>query len=271
MKKLLLVILTLGFVTACGTETFEHVEVEFEDFTEVSESQIQTNVSELIHINNEYISSNNVNGYLANRTNDSKVSEELEAEFESYDFSYDVESIEIVEVTEDAVTVVVVQKELFDNVSEDIDVVDSLVTIEYVFELNENNNLTISNETILESLPLTLIEEVEELIHLNIEAAHEKDVEKYMGTLAEVTEDFTNTIEEQFNLFDIEYNILELEILEFSDEEVIVEVHQENIFHYVHEDWEAYDSIAIAHHTLTRQDGELKFYYTEIIDSQPLD
>ncbi|MBU9711205.1 hypothetical protein [Evansella tamaricis] len=274
MKNLILLVsaaLFLAVITACGEEeVFEQVQAEYEDFTSVSEEDILTQVTALITINNDYLSESSASGFLANRLHQSEEEkEQLEKELSQYDVTFTVDSIEIDSIEDNNVKVTVVQKEEYSNMEEDVSMEDSIVTMEYTFEIHEGILLITANE-VVESMPLSLLEEVEDLLTRHYIYANEEDIESYLSTVYSYTEDDQLSLEEQFELFDVVYEVLEHEIIEFNDEEVSIQLKQTTVFTHVHEDWEAFDTLVTVVHVLKRLDGELKFYSTEIIDQEEI-
>nr|WP_106782613.1 hypothetical protein [Lysinibacillus timonensis] len=111
------------------------------------------------------------------------------------------------------------------------------------------------------------IEEVIEVMIENLQLAGEENLVEYMKTnvneIAVIQENIDST-KALFDNYDIEYELLAIDIQELSDEHAIVTVTQQSVSTYVAEGYLYDDNIATATHTLKKEDGTYKFEATNL-------
>ncbi|MEN2768537.1 hypothetical protein [Ornithinibacillus xuwenensis] len=106
-----------------------------------------------------------------------------------------------------------------------------------------------------------------DVIHENLKYAEEEDIDPYVDTIASAAREATRTQTTQiFELYDIDYEILNAEVVEEQPDSIVVEVQQQSIATFVAEGYQFNDNVSVARHTLINEDGEWKISATEILN-----
>ncbi len=111
--------------------------------------------------------------------------------------------------------------------------------------------------------------EVEKVINDNLKFAEEEDIDAYMGTLSKEysgNAEVTASTQVLFDAYDIDYEVIDVKVVESSEEQVTVEVKQKAIATKVEEGYTFQNHIATAVHTLVKEDGQFKFSVTETLE-----
>lgn len=127
------------------------------------------------------------------------------------------------------------------------------------YEVEEKAKVTDSNE----------IKEAVEVIEKNIEAAEAEDIDAYLSTIIKSGHaDTAQELEEFFKSYDLEHTILAITVLDQEDEKMLIEVTQQSIATFTAEDVPEYKNhVAVANHTLVKEDDEWKIAETAMIEN----
>lgn len=114
--------------------------------------------------------------------------------------------------------------------------------------------------------------DAEKLVQANMEAAEKENFEVYMGTLSKAyqNEESQDEIRALFENFDIDYEVLESKVIKEETDEVTIEVKQKAVAKKVAEGLTFQNHIAVAQHTLVKEDGKWVFGSTEVISTEYL-
>lgn len=116
-----------------------------------------------------------------------------------------------------------------------------------------------------------IVEELTTLLFENLEFAQNEDFENYLSTLASEIRENEDNIEQVrslFENFDLEYEILNFEVLSIEEDHAVVKVVQKTVATYVAEGWEFTDSIVTAQHTFIKEEDGYKFFTTEVLSTE---
>lgn len=130
---------------------------------------------------------------------------------------------------------------------------------------------TVSYE-IVEKTEVTDSKEVEEAIKVikkNLKSAENEDMEAYRSTIIKSAHgDTTEELEKFFEDYDLEHTVLGVTVLEQEEDTMLLQVTQQSIATDVAEGAEEYkDHIAVANHTLLKEDGQWKIAETTMTDN----
>lgn len=124
-----------------------------------------------------------------------------------------------------------------------------------------------SGEKGKETEPITVEEQIVNVIKLNMEMAEKEDLDGYMATIdidEEIVEDQRRAHQEFFDAYDIDYELLSAEVIEITETTAKVEIVQKAVATYV-ADGNVYNNHQVtANHNLTLVDGEWKISTTEV-------
>lgn len=101
---------------------------------------------------------------------------------------------------------------------------------------------------------------VEKVMEANLKFSEEENLDAYIKTLASEynTEESRASIQELFDLFDLDYELVDIEILEISKESAMVKVTQKTIAKQITEGYQFSNHIVSATHNLENENGFFK-------------
>lgn len=113
------------------------------------------------------------------------------------------------------------------------------------------------------------LEEAIEVIEKNIEAAEKEDIPTYLSTIIKSGHgDTAKELEEFFKSYDLEHTILGITVLDQEEEKMLIEVTQQSVTVFTAEDADEYkDHVAVANHTLVKEDGQWKIAETAMVEN----
>ncbi len=115
-----------------------------------------------------------------------------------------------------------------------------------------------------------IAEEALDILFANLEAANTGDIEGYLEAMpTEYHEVTANEMEQLFDEFDIEFDMLDYEVVLANEEEVQIYVVQTTVSAEPRDDFE--DNIAEVLHTFYKEDGEWKIYASDFLSMEPYD
>lgn len=129
---------------------------------------------------------------------------------------------------------------------------------------------TSSEKEQVEEEPISAEEQVINVIKLNMDYAEKEDLDGYLSTInipEEFIEEQRQSNQEFFDLFDIDYELLSIEVVELTETTAIVDIVQQTIATEIAEGYMFNHSQLAATHYLDLVDGEWKISATEIDDS----
>lgn len=126
------------------------------------------------------------------------------------------------------------------------------------------------DEEIDENVELSLEEKVELLLITNFKYAQNKDIDGYMSqlTAADNTPEQREWFVDFFANYNLEFTLLEFEIIEETDEWVEVKLVQKTTGEHITDSSMFSPNISTSIQTLVYEEGELKFYGTEVIEQE---
>lgn len=127
------------------------------------------------------------------------------------------------------------------------------------YEVQEKNKVTNVDD----------LEEAIQVVEKNIQAAEEEDIEAYLSTIIKSGhEDTAKELEEFFKSYDLEHTILAISVMDQEEDKMLLEVTQQSVATFVAEDAQEYkDHVAVANHTLVKEDGQWKVAETAMVET----
>lgn len=110
-------------------------------------------------------------------------------------------------------------------------------------------------------------ETIKEVLQLNLDAAESEDLELYLSTLANeavAVENENHAIQNLFDTYDIDYELVDIEDITIDGNTAKVKMTQSSKALEVAEGYMFNDNVAVATHTLIKEDGKWKIAATEV-------
>lgn len=137
----------------------------------------------------------------------------------------------------------------------------------------ENNNaseekvIVDENTKIEESMTEEELEEIAlAVLEANVKYAETEELDKYLNTLSSEAnnEETIASIEELFDAFNLDYDLLDVEIQSITHEEATIFVTQKTVATEIVDGYQFKHHIVDATHTLINENGNYKIYTTEV-------
>ena len=127
-------------------------------------------------------------------------------------------------------------------------------------EIDENTVIEDSmSEEELSEIALAVLE-------ANLVYSETEDIDNYLNTLTsdQNIPSVIEGLEELFDTFDIEYELMDIEILSISPEEAVIQTEQKTVATYISDGYLFNHNIATVTHTLINEDGNYRIRWTEL-------
>lgn len=293
MKKwLLLIVASLMLVVAgCGDKEEEKEEPKNEqededkeknaeedkEDEEKTDEEIEKEVEKVVYDNIDYTNDEDVEGYLKAIPTEyqEETREQVEEMYAAGNIAYEILEHDFVSVSEDEVVIDVIQST--EAADEETQFDDNISEIRHtlrpedgewkIYETEVRNMEPTGGEATGE-VDEDIAEEALDVLYENLDYANDADLDGYLKAIPEEAQEETKAgMEELFAEVDIEFGMLDYEVVVATEDEVQIYVLQTTV---AKEETDLMDdNISEMLHTLNKEDGEWKIFSTEIVNMEP--
>lgn len=244
---------------------------------EKTDEEIEKEVEKVVYDNIDYTNDEDVEGYLKAIPTEyqEETREQVEEMYAAGNIAYEILEHDFVSVSEDEVVIDVIQST--EAADEETQFDDNISEIRHtlrpedgewkIYETEVRNMEPTGGEATGE-VDEDIAEEALDVLYENLDYANDADLDGYLKAIPEEAQEETKAgMEELFAEVDIEFGMLDYEVVVATEDEVQIYVLQTTV---AKEETDLMDdNISEMLHTLNKEDGEWKIFSTEIVNMEP--